>query len=105
MMNLNIYAENLGKKDIIIFVSIDLKRQIKEDIVFKMNAKTRIQNAFQIMASGISTIFSPEISKEPFDKSKILLQEKQAGNHSNLFDRQIVAIVDKLLEYKYISTK
>ena len=36
---------------------------------------------------------------------KILLQEKQAGNISNITDEEIVAVADKLLEYKFISTK
>ena len=33
-------AENSGKRNIFIFVFIDLKREIKEDIVFLMKAKT-----------------------------------------------------------------
>ena len=36
---------------------------------------------------------------------KIILQEKQAGNNSDVFDKKLIAIVDKLLEYKCISTK
>ena len=36
---------------------------------------------------------------------KNLLQEKQAGNNSVLINKEIVAIVDKLLEYKYILKK
>ena len=35
----------------------------------------------------------------------MLLQEKQAGNNSDLINQEIVAIVDKLLEYKCISKK
>ena len=42
MMNLENYVENHGKKNIIIFVLIDLKREIKEDIVFVMKAKKNI---------------------------------------------------------------
>ena len=45
MMNLKNYAENNVKKIIFIFLLIDLKREIKEDIVFVMRAKTHIQNA------------------------------------------------------------
>ena len=40
--NLKNYVENNGKKIIIIFVLIDLKREIKEDIVFVMKAKKHI---------------------------------------------------------------
>ena len=36
---------------------------------------------------------------------KLLLQERQAGNNSNKIKNEIFAIVDKLLEYKYISKK
>ena len=42
MMNLRNYAENHGKKIITIFVLIDLKREIKEDIAFVMKVKTHI---------------------------------------------------------------
>ena len=46
MMNLKNYVENHGKRILIIFVLIDLKRKIKEDIVFVMKAKTLILNVF-----------------------------------------------------------
>ena len=39
MMNLNNYVENHGMKIIKIFVLIDLKREIEENIVFVMKAK------------------------------------------------------------------
>ena len=42
MMNLKNYVENHGRKIIIIFVLIDLKREIKEDIAFVMKAKKHI---------------------------------------------------------------
>ena len=44
-MNFNNYAKNGGKKIIIVFVLIDLKKEIKEDIVFVKKAKTLIMNA------------------------------------------------------------
>ena len=40
MMILKNYAENHGKSIIIIFVLLDLEREIMEDIVFVMKAKT-----------------------------------------------------------------
>ena len=59
-----------------------------------------------IMASGVSkTIF---LSSDPdglCDRLKLLLQEKHAGNKSDLINDEINAIVDKLLEYKCISKK
>ena len=43
-MKLNNYAEELRKKNTIIFVRIDQKRKIEEDTIFKMKAETRIMN-------------------------------------------------------------
>ena len=59
-----------------------------------------------VSASGISnTIFLPSNPDELCDKLKILFQEKQAGNYSDLINEEIVVIVDKLLKYKCISEK
>ena len=58
-----------------------------------------------IMASGVTTIFLSENPDELCDRLKLLLQEKQAGNNSDIINDEIVAIVDKLLEYKCISKK
>ena len=35
----------------------------------------------------------------------MLLQEKQAGNNYDIINKEIVAIVDKVLDYKCISKK
>ena len=59
-----------------------------------------------IMASGISgTIILSSNPNELCDRLKLLLQEKQAGNISDIINDEIVAIVDKLLEYKCLSKK
>ena len=59
-----------------------------------------------IMASGISkTIFLSSDPNELCDRLKLLLQEKHAGNNSEIINDEIVAIIDKLLEYKCISKK
>ena len=59
-----------------------------------------------IMASGVSkTIILSSDPNELCDRLKLLLQEKHAGNNSDLINEEIVAIVDKLLEYKCISKK
>ena len=50
------------------------------------------------MTSGISTKFLPRNLSEVCDRLKLLLQAKQAGNNSDLFNEEIFAIVDKLLE-------
>ena len=59
-----------------------------------------------IMASGISrTIILSSDPNELCDRLKLLLQEKRAGNNSDIINDEILVIVDKLLEYKCISKK
>ena len=59
-----------------------------------------------IMASGVSnTIFLSSDPDEFCERLKLLLQQKQAGNNSDIINQEIVAIVDKLLEYKCLSKK
>ena len=59
-----------------------------------------------VSASGVSkTIFLSSGPDEPCDRLKLLLQEKHAGNNSDIINDEIVAIIDKLLEYKCISKK
>ena len=59
-----------------------------------------------IMASGVSkTIFLSSDPDELCDRLKLLLQEKHAGNNSDIINDEIIAIVDKLLEYKCVSKK
>ena len=58
-----------------------------------------------VMASGVTKIFLSENPNELCDRLKLLLQEKQAGNNSDIINQEIVAIVDTLLEYKCISKK
>ena len=57
------------------------------------------------MASGSSTIFLPLNLDELCNKLKLLLLETKAGNSSDLINKEIIAIVDKLIEYKFISKK
>ena len=59
-----------------------------------------------VSASGVSkTIFLSSDPDELCERLKFLLQEKHAGNNSDIINNEIVAIVDKLLEYKCISKK
>ena len=70
------------------------------------NSMIRLLDQPAIMASGISkTIFLSSNPNELCERLKLLLQEKHGGNNSNLIDEEIVAIIDKLLEYKCISKK
>ena len=59
-----------------------------------------------VSASGVSkTIFLSSDPDELCDRLKLFLQEKNAGNNSDIINEEIVAIVDKLLEYKCITKK
>ena len=59
-----------------------------------------------VSASGVSkTIFLSSDPDELFNRIKLLLQEKQAGNNSYIINQEIVSIVDKFLEYKCLSKK
>ena len=51
------------------------------------------------------TIFLSSDPDELCNRLKLLLQKKHAGNNSDMINDEIVAIVDKLLEYKCISKK
>ena len=66
----------------------------------------KLLNSPAIMASGIlKTIFLSSDPNELCDRLKLLLQEKHAGNNSNIINEENDAIVDKLLKYKCISKK
>ena len=70
------------------------------------NSMIRLLDQPALMASGISkTIILSSDPNELFDRLKLLLQEKHAGNNSVIINDEIVAIVDKLFEYKCISKK
>ena len=59
-----------------------------------------------VSASGVSTtIFLPSDPDELCDRLKLLGQEKKATNISENINGEILAIVDKLLEYRCISKK
>ena len=59
-----------------------------------------------VSASGVSrTKFLPSDLDELCNRLKLLLQEKQAGNNSDIINDEIVVIIDKLLEYKCITKK
>ena len=59
-----------------------------------------------ISASGVSkTMFLSSDPDELCNRLKLLLQEKHAGNNSDIFNQENVAIADILLENKCISKK
>ena len=89
----------------------DFAKEMHFDVRAQGNKSTRDRKLIKLLesppitASGITTIFLSENPNELCDRLKLLLQEKHGGNNSNLIDEEIVAIVDKLLEYKCISKK
>ena len=89
----------------------DSAKQMNFDVKGPSNKSTRYRTLTKLfkspamMASGISkTRFSSSDPIELCDRLKLILQEKKAGNNSEAINEEIVAIVDKLLEHKCIST-
>ena len=59
-----------------------------------------------VSPSGVSkTMILSSDPDELCNRIKLILQEKQAGNNSDIINQEIVAIVDQILEYKCISKK
>ena len=59
-----------------------------------------------VSASGVSkTIFLSSDPDKLCNRLKLLLREKLAGNNCDIINEEIIAIVDKSLEYKCISKK
>ena len=92
----------------------DFAKQMHFDPKASGNKSTRDRKLIKLLnspglmvsASGLSkTIFLSSDPNEICDRLKMLLQEKHAGNNSDIINDEIVIIVDKLLEYKCISKK
>ena len=90
----------------------DFAKEMNFDLKAQGNKSTRDRTLIKllkspaIMASGVSnTMFLSSDPDELCERLKLLLQEKQAGNNSDVVIQKFVAIVDKLLEDKCISKK
>ena len=88
----------------------DFAKKLNFDAKAQGNKSTRdrilikLLKSPRIMASGISkTIILSSDPNELCDRLRLVSQEKHGSNNSNSIDREIVPIVDKLLEYKCIS--
>ena len=87
-------------------MTFDLKAVGKKSTRDRSLIKILKSPSFMVYVSGVSkTLFLSTDSNELCDRSNLLLQEKHAGNNSDIIKQEIVAIVDKLLEYKCISKK
>ena len=62
------------------------------------------QQQSQSGSGFIQNIFLPSDPDELVDQLKLLYFEKVGGNDNPMFSEQIVAIIDKLLEYECITT-
>ena len=66
----------------------------------------RLLNQPPITASGFTkTIILSSDPDELCNRLRLILQEKQAGNNSDIINKESVGIVDKLLEYKCTTKK
>ena len=90
----------------------DFAKEMNFDLKAQGNKSTRDKTFIKllkspaIMASGISkTRFLSADPDELCDRLNLLLQEKHGGNNSDIINGGIVAIGDKLLEYKCLSKK
>ena len=108
--NYNVDLATLSDKKLL----YDFAREMNFDLKALGNKSTRDRIVIKLLkspglivsASSVSkTIFLSSNSDELCNRLKLLLQEKQAGNNSDIINQEIVAIVDKLLEYKCISKK
>ena len=87
-------------------MNFDLKAQGKKSSRDRTLLKLLKSPSIKASASGVSkTMFLSCDPDEFCNILKLLLQQKQAGNNSNIINDELVAIVDKLLEYKCISKK
>ena len=87
-------------------INFDTKAQGNKPTRDKTLIKLRKPPGLMVSASGVSkTIFLSSDLDELCNRLKLLLQQKQAGNKSDIINDEIVATVDKLLEYKCISKK
>ena len=108
--NYNVDLASLADKKLM----YDFAKEMNFDTRALVNKSTRDRTLIKLLnspglmvsASGISkTVFRSSDPNELCDRLKLLLQEKHAGNNSDIINQEIVAIVDKLLEYKCISKK
>ena len=73
-------------------------------VVWKSRLRSASQNgARKISRSQASFVFLPSDPDALVDQLKLLCFEKVVGNDSFLLNEQMIAIVDKLLEYECIT--
>ena len=106
--NYNVDLANLSDKklmyDFAKEMNFDVRGPGRKSIRDKTLMKLLKWPGLMVSASGVSkTRFLSTDADELCDRLKLLLQEKQAGDISDIIKEEIAAIADKLLEYKCIS--
>ena len=87
-------------------MNFDLKAQGRETTRDRKLIKLLTSSGLMVSASDVSkTIFLSSDRDDFCDRVKLLLEERHARNNSAIINDKIVAIVDKLLEYKCLSKK
>ena len=108
--NYNVDLASLSDKKLM----YDFAKEMHFDVKKIGNKSTRDRTLIKLLkspglmvsASGVSkTIFLSSDPDELCDRLKLLLQEKYAGNNSDIINDEIIAIIDKLPEYKCITKK
>ena len=87
-------------------MNFDAKAVGNKSTRYKTLIKLLKSPGLMVSASGVSkTIILSSDPNELCDRLRLLLQKKHAGNNSDIINGEIVAIVDKLLEYRCMSKK
>ena len=104
----NVDHSNKQNRQIIYEFGKEMKYKLKNKgrPSIRHNSMIRFLNQSPIKGSGFTkTIILSSDPDELCNRLRLLLQEKHAGNNSDIIIKESVAIVDKLIEYKYISKK
>ena len=108
--NYNVNLANLPDKK----TMYDFAKEMNFDLKAQGNKSTRDRTLIKILKSPGLMVSASCVSKIIFlssdpdelcNRLKLLLQEKHAGNNSEIINDDIVAIIDKLLEQNCISKK
>ena len=87
-------------------VNFDVRGQGRESTRDRIPVNSLKLPDLMVSASGVSkTLFLSNDPDELCDRLNLLLQEKQAGNNSDIINEETVARFDKLLEHKCVSKK
>ena len=103
----NVHLAKISNKQIMVEFAKEMyvDEKASEDKSTRDATVIKLLKSLAFMASGISTMFSPENLNDLCDRIKLLVQEKQSGNITHIIIEEIVAIADKLIQYNCISKK